>query len=105
MLSGLAPSVAPSWWIARRRGGHPLLAREHGGRVVGASAYARVGHGVRLRRVAQGRGACRARRRRPARPAQPPPTLSAQSVDALRAAGYTQEEIDRMIRDKVVAVG
>ncbi|HTQ01646.1 MAG TPA: CaiB/BaiF CoA-transferase family protein [Casimicrobiaceae bacterium] len=35
----------------------------------------------------------------------PPPKLGAQSVDALRVAGYAQEEIDRMIRDKVIALG
>jgi crotonobetainyl-CoA:carnitine CoA-transferase CaiB-like acyl-CoA transferase len=35
----------------------------------------------------------------------PPPALGAQSADALRVAGYSQEEIDRMIRDKVISVG
>jgi crotonobetainyl-CoA:carnitine CoA-transferase CaiB-like acyl-CoA transferase len=35
----------------------------------------------------------------------PPPRLGGQSADALRVAGYAQEEIDRMVRDKVVALG
>lgn len=35
----------------------------------------------------------------------PPPSLGAQSAEVLRSAGYTQEEIDRMIRDKVIGVG
>ena len=66
------PEQAPARAMAARarRGGHSLLAGEHAGRAVGASAHARVGHGVRLRRDAQGRGARRARRRRPAGRAQ-----------------------------------
>ncbi|HVE48522.1 MAG TPA: CaiB/BaiF CoA-transferase family protein [Casimicrobiaceae bacterium] len=34
-----------------------------------------------------------------------PPKLGEQSADALRAAGYAQAEIDRLVRDKVVALG
>ena len=34
-----------------------------------------------------------------------PPVLGAQSTDALRIAGYSQEEIDAMVRDKVIAQG
>ena len=35
----------------------------------------------------------------------PPPALGAHSADALRIAGYTQDEIEAMVRDKVVALG
>ena len=35
----------------------------------------------------------------------PPPKLGGQSADALRVAGYSQEEIDRMVREKIVAIG
>ena len=33
----------------------------------------------------------------------PPPALGAQSQEALRVAGYSQHEIDAMVRDKIVA--
>jgi crotonobetainyl-CoA:carnitine CoA-transferase CaiB-like acyl-CoA transferase len=36
---------------------------------------------------------------------KPPPKLGSQSAHALRVAGYSQEEIDRMIRDRIVAIG
>jgi crotonobetainyl-CoA:carnitine CoA-transferase CaiB-like acyl-CoA transferase len=32
-----------------------------------------------------------------------PPALGAQSEEALRIAGYSQQEIDAMVRDKIVA--
>jgi crotonobetainyl-CoA:carnitine CoA-transferase CaiB-like acyl-CoA transferase len=37
-------------------------------------------------------------------PRTPPPKLGENSVDALRAAGYSAQEIERLIRDKIVQV-
>jgi crotonobetainyl-CoA:carnitine CoA-transferase CaiB-like acyl-CoA transferase len=37
-------------------------------------------------------------------PRTPPPKLGENSVDALRTAGYSAQEIERLIRDKIVQV-
>ena len=35
----------------------------------------------------------------------PPPTLGEHSVDALRIAGYSAEQIESLVRDHIVRVG